>query len=151
LTNEGKGDGEFIEEYLQPGCHVLGNNAPGVRWNKVEKGKDQFEKIIEDSSSWDDKQQLLNSLIQMLTCENQHWPDAGISKQMEGKPETFLKCLSSIFVAIPQTYGTRTQSVILISANDEVLFYERTMDDVPGKSPVVWLENKYEFSIEDSE
>jgi len=61
---------------------------------------------------------------------------------MEGKPETMLKCLSAIFVHIPETYGTRTQSVILIGTNNEVLFYERTME---GSD---WLENKYEFTIE---
>lgn len=36
----------------------------------------------------------------------------------------------------------RTQSVILISSDDEVLFYERTMEGAN------WLENKYEFNIE---
>lgn len=36
----------------------------------------------------------------------------------------------------------RTQSVILIGTNNEVLFYERTME---GSD---WLENKYEFTIE---
>jgi len=142
LTFEGNQEGEFLEEYLPPGCHTLGNNAPGVLWNKVVEGQSQFERIIESSYSWSGKEQLLKSLIDMLTSKNKHWPDAGIAEQMEGKPETMLKCLSAIFVHIPETYGTRTQSVILIGTNNEVLFYERTME---GSD---WLENKYEFTIE---
>jgi len=142
LTFEGNEDGEFLEELLPPGCHTLGNNAPGVSWNKVVQGQSQFESVIASNTTWNGKEQLLESLIQMLTCKNKHWPDAGIAEQMEGQSEAKLECLSAIFVNIPEMYGTRTQSVILISSDDEVLFYERTMEGTD------WLENKYEFTIE---
>ena len=70
LTFEGNQEGEFLEEYLPPGCHTLGNNAPGVLWNKVVEGQSQFERIIESSYSWSGKEQLLKSLIDMLTSKN---------------------------------------------------------------------------------
>lgn len=65
LTYGGKKHG-YLEEYLPAGVHVLGNNAPGVMWNKVSQGKQLFEKILQEAGSWDDKNQLQEKLLDLL-------------------------------------------------------------------------------------
>lgn len=56
----------FEEEILEPGLHVLGNNAPGVTWNKVLKGKEHFDNVVKNAGSWDKKEELLDELLRML-------------------------------------------------------------------------------------
>lgn len=57
----------FLEEYLTPGIHALGNNAPNTTWNKVIKGKEQFETIINEFKQWKDKSNLIQELTKLLT------------------------------------------------------------------------------------
>lgn len=69
LTYAGSKFNGFLEEHLSPGIHALGNNAPGVTWNKVLKGKENFESIIENFPSWDERKDLRNKLIDLLTSK----------------------------------------------------------------------------------
>lgn len=71
LTFAGKKHG-YIEECLAPGVHVLGNNAPGVTWNKVTQGKELFEKIVQNAGSWDDKQILHDRLLDLLVNKQRY-------------------------------------------------------------------------------
>lgn len=71
------------------------------------------------SSAPDRLSVLLERLLEMLSCKKRRLPDASLSRQMNGRPEKVIECLSSIFVEIPGVYGTRTQSVILIDQQGE--------------------------------
>jgi uncharacterized protein with NRDE domain len=56
-----------------------------------------------------------------------------------------IEFLSAIFVDIPGYYGTRTHSVILVNNDNQVLFYERTMEGETGEE---WTETRHEFNLE---
>lgn len=42
----------------------------------------------------------------------------------------------------------RTHSVILVSTEDQALFYEKTMENVDNWQPENWIENCFEFPLE---
>ena len=98
---------QFQVEYHPPGFHGLGNNADGVTWKKVVEGKGNFQQIIEELGNTEQEQKLMNQLLEMLSNKTKHFPDVGLSQQMDGRPEKIIECLSSIFVEIPKVYGTR--------------------------------------------
>lgn len=147
LTYAGSKFDGFHEDYLPPGVHALGNNAPGITWNKIANGKKQFEAIVQQTNKWENRKELLCSLIDLLGNREKHWPDPGIVEQMKGS-DPIMECLSAIFVDIPKFYGTRTQTVILINSENQTLFYERTMDGIPNDQPVTWIESHHEFLLE---
>ena len=66
LTYAGSKFDGFHEEFLPPGIHALGNNAPGITWNKIANGKKQFEAIVQQTNIWDNRKELLCSLIDLL-------------------------------------------------------------------------------------
>ena len=66
LTYAGSKFDGFHEEFLPPGVHALGNNAPGVTWNKIAYGKTQFEAIVKKTNIWENRKELLCSLIDLL-------------------------------------------------------------------------------------
>jgi len=60
----------YEEDFLPPGVHVLGNNAPGVSWNKVDRGKERFQEIIGQlSNAQQEKEILMERLIELLTAK----------------------------------------------------------------------------------
>lgn len=147
LTYAGSKHDGFLEEFLPPGVHALGNNTPDITWNKIVNGKKEFESIIKKTFSWNNRQDLLDSLIMLLGSKEKHWPDPGIVQQMKGS-DLVMQGLSAIFVDISRVYGTRTQTVILISSENEALFYERTMEGASGDQPVAWIESHHAFNLE---
>lgn len=70
MLTRGPGGDEvgYQEEYLPPGIYALGNNAPGVTWNKVEEGKRGFEEIVRQNNNngLTDREALLNQLVELL-------------------------------------------------------------------------------------
>lgn len=98
---------------------------------KVNNGKEKFEKIFQESEKYD-KDTLVNNLMELLSCDEKFWPDEELSRRAPkwGEP------LSRICVKMPEAgYGTRTKTIILIDANNQMDFYENTMmsSDVNGE------------------
>lgn len=54
-------------DFLPSGIHILGNNAPGVTWRKVEESRKRFEDIVQQAAPLNDRRLLLDKLIQLLT------------------------------------------------------------------------------------
>ena len=50
----------------------MGNNAPGITWNKVLNGKKHFESIVDKSGSWENRKELLHTLIGLLESREKY-------------------------------------------------------------------------------
>ena len=103
---------------ISPGIYGLSNNFLNVSWPKVDRGKHLFSKCIPDNTDPDIKQ-ILALLSDQLYPDENLLPETGISREWE-------KMLSPIFIDNP-FYGTRSQSILMISTTGHVSFYERTI------------------------
>lgn len=88
---------------------------------KVISGTKLFQKIIENHH--EDKEKMINSLVELLKCEDKHYPDEELLRRRGHDAEDF----SSIHVRHNQLYGTRTRTIILIDENNNVEYIEDTM------------------------
>jgi uncharacterized protein with NRDE domain len=103
---------------IPSGLYGLCNNFLDVPWPKVEKGKQQLSKCLNNNSDPNIKQ--IFTLLSDSTCpETNQLPRTGVSLEWE-------KMLSPIFIDNP-FYGTRSQSILTIKPSGYVSFYERTI------------------------
>ncbi|MBF0450742.1 MAG: NRDE family protein [Candidatus Magnetomorum sp.] len=105
-------------EAVTSGLYGLSNNFLNVPWPKVKKGKQSLADILKQDSPLEIKP------FFMLLSDKSHpndslLPKTGVSLEWE-------RLLSPVFIADP-FYGTRSQSVLLISQKGQVDFYERTI------------------------
>lgn len=124
----------------------FGNSLVAQPLQKVIAGKKLFEDIVKDSIQ--PKDELVQSLMDLLSRPEKHWPDDELHRRAPHWSES----LSSIYVRIPDAgYGSRfvfiiiltifskvycnlawtliyrTRTVVLVDANNKVDFYEETM------------------------
>ncbi|MDF1549198.1 MAG: NRDE family protein [Bacteroidales bacterium] len=103
-------------EKIEAGLHGLSNKFLNTPWPKVEKGKNELEKIIKQ------KEPSVNEILDLLgdtsrPPDNQ-LPDTGVGLDLE-------RVLSPIFIK-SEVYGTRASSIILIDNEDKVTFIEKS-------------------------
>lgn len=101
---------------LTPGIYGLSNHLLDTPWPKIEKGKQHFNSILQETSL--DVDRLFDLLEDSEPAPQEQLPNTGIPKDLE-------KQLSSIFIKTPD-YGTRCSTVITIDKSGVVRFIERT-------------------------
>lgn len=99
---------------LAPGIYGLSNHLLDTPWRKVEKGKAELLKLIQNT----EKEKFFEILSDRSLAEDAELPDTGIGYERE-------KLLSAIFIETP-VYGTRSSSVVLVDKNYEISLEERT-------------------------
>jgi len=106
---------------IQPGVYGLSNALFDTPWFKVRKAKNRFLNLLHTNFSVNE---LLDILDDTEIPPDEELPNTGLPLEKE-------KILSTIYVDTP-TYGTQSKTVILISNNGEVQFYEKAYNSKGG-------------------
>lgn len=102
---------------IPPGIHGLSNHLLNTAWPKVTLGKRRVAGIMElPEPEWED------AFMRLLTDQTQpaeaELPQTGVAAEWE-------RALAPVFITSP-TYGTRTNTLLLIDYNRQMHFIERT-------------------------
>jgi uncharacterized protein with NRDE domain len=108
---------EGLIRNMAPGVYGLSNGLLDVPWPKVRRGKELLERELKDCVNAD---ALLASLDDRSAAPDSELPATGVTLEWERK-------LSSMHI-VASGYGTRSSTVLLISAAGEVSFVERSFD-----------------------
>nr|XP_040052544.1 transport and Golgi organization protein 2 homolog isoform X2 [Gasterosteus aculeatus aculeatus] len=128
--------------HLKPGIYGLSNSLLDSPWRKVLQGKSHFSRVVSDQSLSCDG--LVQELLNVLNNEELNTPDPIQESQGNAYSKPQLQAQSAVFVRSPH-YGTRTNTIILIDAEGNVTFTERTMlDGDPGK----WSTSSFQFELQ---
>jgi uncharacterized protein with NRDE domain len=101
----------------------FGNSPYDKSLAKVNYGTKLFEDIIFKNKN-EDKEIILNKLIELLKDDTKCWPD----EELKFRAPEWGEYLSSIKVNVPEhNYGTRTHTIILFDHFNNVDYYEETM------------------------
>eukprot|EP00730_Choanoeca_flexa_P003359 TRINITY_DN11381_c0_g1_i6.p1 TRINITY_DN11381_c0_g1~~TRINITY_DN11381_c0_g1_i6.p1 ORF type:complete len:304 (+),score=37.80 TRINITY_DN11381_c0_g1_i6:31-942(+) len=131
---------------MTPGTHVMTNGMLDAEWVKAKALKLALTNAL-DGATDDDKDALTSRLLTILSddtrcCDASKHPPTGMSNALEEQ-------LSSIYIkheplaGYDLMYGTRAQTVILIDADDNVHFCERSWQ--PSGE---WITSRYDFKID---
>ena len=101
---------------LPPGVHGLSNRFLDTPWPKVERGKTALEEVCSNGPIVPER--IFDILEDRSRPPDDLLPDTGVGLPWE-------RILSPAFICSP-TYGTRSSSVLLVGADGEVRFAERT-------------------------
>ena len=128
-SNRGNG----IEE-IAPGIHGLSNHLLDTPWPKVRRGRDRVRALLGRRED-----HLVAGLFEILAdrtlAADAELPDTGVGLERERE-------LSASFIANGR-YGTRASTVLLINANREVLFIERSFG--PHGTPQGSVEHRFKL------
>lgn len=129
---------------IKEGLHVIACTDKNTPWNKVTHGEGIFTHLLSDSFS--DKPDVLAEALfsKLLSNSECLYPDDLVKAQSASRlPDDFLEKYCSIMIDGIPTYGTRTQTVVLVDLDNHVTFYERNRTDTTDS----WSQEKYEFDI----
>lgn len=127
---------------LNPGIYGLSNSLLDTPWRKLVQGKRHFSSVVSDQSLSSDG--LVQELLNVLNNEELNTPDPIQESQGDGYTH-ILQALSAVCVRSPH-YGTRTNTIILIDAEGNVTFTERTMLDC---DPSKWSTSSFQFKLQE--
>ncbi len=99
---------------LEKGIYGLSNHLLDTPWQKVNKGKAELTKLLQNNAL--EKEKLFEILRDKTLADDKELPDTGIGYERE-------KLLSSIFIETP-IYGTRSSSLILIDRDHKISLKE---------------------------
>jgi uncharacterized protein with NRDE domain len=119
---------------IEPGIHGISNALLDTPWQKVEKSKQQLQRLLlqEEIHPWE----VLNILDDTLPAKDEELPDTGVGIELE-------RMLSSIFIK-SEKYGTRSSTVILVDKQNNVRFVEKAYFANTGR----FSNNDYNFTIQ---
>ncbi|XP_031551611.1 transport and Golgi organization 2 homolog [Actinia tenebrosa] len=144
-------EGKVIK-LLTPGIHVLSNRTLNFPWPKVVYGREKFEEIISKNSA--NKRDLIDGLMGLLNERRRHFPNEDDScytgPQDELLSDAYKDACRAIFVKFDgQSYGTRTNTIILVDAKGHVTYTERTLSNgaTDPDDDADWVVNCHEFDI----
>jgi len=118
---------------LTPGIYGLSNHLLDTPWPKVVSCKKAFSNLLSGGKDVS-PEDVLSILSDRSVPPDETLPDTGIGIEWE-------KILAPAFIASP-TYGTRSSTVLLITANDQVTFIEKSY--APGS---VLSTTRHKFQI----
>ncbi len=101
---------------VEPGIHGLSNRFLDTPWPKVEKGKKELQKHIQNDNI--DTELIFNLLSDTSTPPDNELPDTGVGLEWE-------RVLSPIFIKT-QKYGTRASSILTIDYRGNISFIEKS-------------------------
>ncbi|CAB1444739.1 unnamed protein product [Pleuronectes platessa] len=128
--------------HLKAGIYGMSNSLLETPWRKMLQGKRHFTSVVNDQSLSCDG--LVQELLNVLNNEELNTPDPVQESQGEGYSKPMLQALSAVFVH-STGYGTRTNTIILIDAEGNVTFTERTMLNCDTSK---WSTNSFQFKLE---
>ena len=117
-------EGEIRE--LSPGLYGLSNSLLDVAWPKVEIGKSRLAAAL---AAGPDAEALLALLDDTGPASDRHLPSTGVSLEWERR-------LSSLRI-VADGYGTRSSTALLVGADGEVSFVERSFDRTGAETGIV--------------
>ncbi|OBS63558.1 hypothetical protein A6R68_07966 [Neotoma lepida] len=135
--------GEPEPVVLSPGTYGLSNALLETPWRKLCFGKQLFMEVVEQSEALP-KDTLVTHLLDVLNNEEAQLPDPAIEDQGREYIQPILNKYAAVCVRCA-TYGTRTNTIILVDADGHVTFTERSMLD---KDTSRWETNTYEFTLQ---
>uniref|UniRef100_A0A1A7YS01 Transport and golgi organization 2 homolog n=1 Tax=Iconisemion striatum TaxID=60296 RepID=A0A1A7YS01_9TELE len=127
---------------LNPGIYGLSNSLLDTPWKKLLQGKNHFTSVVNDQSLSCDK--LVQELLTVLNNEELNTPDLIQESQGESYSRSMIQALSAVCVRSPN-YGTRTNTIILIDAEGNVTFTERTMLNCDTSK---WSTSSFQFNLQ---
>ena len=108
--------GDRRPEAVTPGIHALSNHLLNTPWPKVERAKAHLSALLARERV--ETGALLDLLLDQTPATETELPDTGVGLERERQ-------LSPIFIRTAE-YGTRSSTLLLIDAEGEVSFTERT-------------------------
>jgi uncharacterized protein with NRDE domain len=102
---------------LAPGVYGLSNHLLDTPWRKVEKGKAELTRLLQNGEP--EKTKLLEILGDKTFAADADLPATGIGFERE-------KLLSAIFIETP-IYGTRSSSLVLVNQDYEISLDEQSL------------------------
>ena len=118
VSNRGPDPGKPVHwsEVVGPGVHGLSNATLDTPWPKVERGRRALEAHLLESEP--EPEALLDLLADETAAPDLDLPDTGVGLELE-------RALSPARIRLPH-YGTRSSTVLLVSTDGHVTFFERT-------------------------
>ncbi|XP_058825096.1 transport and Golgi organization protein 2 [Topomyia yanbarensis] len=102
----------------------FGNSTLDAPLEKVKYGRKLFGNIVDKRLKIDNKDALVNELLDLLRSNEKYFPDAELSRRAPNSAEK----LASINVYFPEYgYGSRTRTIILVDHENRMEFIEETM------------------------
>ncbi len=122
------------DQKIENGIHGLSNHLLDTPWFKVEKSKDELEKIIKKNNI--STEDIFKILSDNSLSPDDELPETGLDYERE-------KIISSIFIKTKE-YGTRCSTVVTVDKNNFVIFIERTFN----KDSTDYSDVNFNFQIE---
>ncbi|XP_061528960.1 transport and Golgi organization protein 2 homolog [Phycodurus eques] len=126
---------------LKAGIYSLSNSLLDTPWKKLLRGKRHFTNIVNNQSLSCDG--LVQELLGVLNNEELNSPDPAQESQGNGCCKSMIQAVSAVCVRAPD-YGTRTNTIILIDAEGNVTFTERTMLNCDTNN---WCTSSFQFKL----
>ena len=104
---------------LPPGIHGISNGPVDEPWPKVRRSTERLARVLEAPAA-PEPEALLDLLSDRERAADAELPSTGIPLEWE-------RLLSSAFIE-SEAYGTRSSTVLLVSADGRVRFVERTFE-----------------------
>ncbi|XP_043713822.1 transport and Golgi organization 2 homolog [Telopea speciosissima] len=141
VSNRPKGQPASIE-VVSPGIHVLSNARLDSPWHKAERLSENFKQLIGKNGKGEVpvKQMVEELMTDTVKADESRLPHI-CSTEWELK-------LSSVFVKVDTPlgcYGTRSTAALSLTANGEVSFYEKYLENE------AWKEHTINFQIKNPE
>ncbi|TDH12363.1 hypothetical protein EPR50_G00046160 [Perca flavescens] len=124
------------------GIYGLSNSLLETPWRKLLQGKRHFTSVVSDQSLSCDG--LVQELLSVLNNEELNTPDPAQESQGDGLSKPAIQAQSAVCVRTPH-YGTRTNTIILIDAEGNVSFTERTMLNCDTSK---WSTSSFQFKLQ---
>ncbi|XP_028434728.1 transport and Golgi organization protein 2 homolog isoform X2 [Perca flavescens] len=128
--------------HLKAGIYGLSNSLLETPWRKLLQGKRHFTSVVSDQSLSCDG--LVQELLSVLNNEELNTPDPAQESQGDGLSKPAIQAQSAVCVRTPH-YGTRTNTIILIDAEGNVSFTERTMLNCDTSK---WSTSSFQFKLQ---
>ncbi|XP_016898299.1 transport and Golgi organization protein 2 homolog isoform X2 [Cynoglossus semilaevis] len=128
--------------HLKSGVYGLSNSLLDTPWRKLLQGKRHFTSVVNDGTLSCDG--LVQELLTVLNNEELNTPDPEQESHGHWYSKTMIQALSAVCVRSPD-YGTRTNTIILVDADGNVTFTERTMQNCDTSE---WITSSYQFKLD---
>ncbi|XP_020852002.1 transport and Golgi organization protein 2 homolog isoform X1 [Phascolarctos cinereus] len=135
--------GEQEPIILTPGVYGLSNSLLETPWKKLQYGKQLFVDVIDQSQGLS-REDLISELLKIMNNQECQLPDPALEDQGKDYILPILNKYAAVCVRCPG-YGTRTNTIVLIDAEGEVTFTERSMIDGDVSQ---WKTNTYTFQLQ---
>lgn len=119
---------------IEAGTHSVSNHLLNTPWPKVMKAKQSLAAYVNHHEELD-KEVIFSQLNDRTFAPDESLPNTGVGIELERQ-------LSPIFIRTGN-YGTRSSTVIFVTNDNHVYFYERIYNDGSFK-----MENTFQFTIQ---